>query len=82
MKSKAVALTCADWTRVFASWHATIQPAPGRAIKTFGIVLDGEQQAVTDRIESEGVYYDKIEVPVMLHRPGQPDEPGTAKVYQ
>ena len=43
LKSKAVALTCADWARVFASCHATIQPAPGRAIKTFGIVLDGEQ---------------------------------------
>ena len=37
---------------------------------------------MTDRIESEGIYYDKIEVPVVLHRPGQPDEQATAKVYQ
>ena len=36
----------------------------------------------TDHFESEGFYYDRITVPVVVHRQGQEDEQKTAQVYK
>ena len=67
LKSKAVALTCSGWSRVFSSRHASIQERKNGQIRTFGVELTPAQQEVTDMIESVGIYYDKVQVPVTLH---------------
>ena len=56
----STALTLNDWTRVFARDHATILPSPGKAIKTFAVMLDQEQETMCDGIEDLGNYYEKI----------------------
>ena len=83
LKSKAVALTCPGFTRVFASRHASIQANPLGQIKTFGVLLTQEQGRFTDEFEEvDDLYYANVEVDVVLHRPGQPDQLARARVYQ
>ena len=81
LKSKAVALTCNGYSRVFGQHHASIQADPLGQIKTFSVLLTPEQSAFTDQFEGLGYYYDSIEVDVILHRQGRPDESARAKVY-
>ena len=82
LQTRAVALSCPGWSRVFASSHASVQKHQKGCIKTFGVYLNPEEIEVTDAIEAVGYYYDRITVPVILHRKGQKDEKATANVYQ
>ena len=68
LKTKAVSLTCPGFSRVFASRHASIQENEDGKICTFGVYLTPEQERVCDQVESLGVYYDKVAVPVIVHR--------------
>ena len=43
LRSKAVALTCEGWTRVFSSRHASIQQKKNGRIRTFGVELTPAQ---------------------------------------
>ena len=40
LRSKAVAVTCPGWIRVFASKHASIRRAPHKSMKCYAVMLD------------------------------------------
>ena len=88
LKKRAVSLTCPGFTRVFASRHASIQEKEDGSIRTFGVYLTVEQEQMCDGIEALGFnksklsYYDKVTVPVIIHRDGQADTESTANVYR
>ena len=82
LESMSTALTCPDYLRVFASRHASIKHMPGKQIKSFGCLLDPEQEAVCDKIEQLGIYYEKIRVQVVLHSKDGVDQPSEAYVYR
>ena len=44
--------------------------------------LTEEQEAATDNFEKLGIYYDKLTVPVQIHKPGNEIELATANVYR
>ena len=82
LRTRAVALTCPGFVRVFASHHASIQENAEGSIQTFGIYLTPKEEEECDMIEGLGDYYDKVTVPVIMHREGRPDEESTANVYR
>ena len=82
LESKAYPLTCHNYRRVYGSRLATIQPDAGAKIETFAVYLTAEQAEFTDDFEDiKSNYYNKVEVPVVLHLKDGVEVETTAKVY-